>query len=99
MKNALFSIRKLNYVRVNDPSLPAKPDNRPEYVWTGKAIKKKPDNYLQYIKGGWRYSEQRRAEIQAQFAKTKTTARSSFYPNCKKLFDALFTRMEAHTAV
>lgn len=66
----LSRLKLLNYKRVRNHSLPAIPSKDPswlsQFVFVGKGFRKPPELLEAYIKGGWRYSEQRKAEIHAQ---------------------------------
>jgi hypothetical protein len=90
MFNSLASLKKLNYEKVNHFALPAKPENRPEFIYTGR--KKnilRPEILENYIKGGYIFSENRKKEINCN-KEFKHSQRKSFYPNCNKLFNCLF---------
>lgn len=60
----LFPIQKLKYKKVEAWCLPAKPDNNPDFVYTGKKNScQKPPLLEEYIRGGYRFSEKRKQEI------------------------------------
>lgn len=88
----LFPIQKPYYKRVESPFLPAKPKNKSESVYHGKkTFKRPPENLEAYLKGGKKYSEQRRQEIKMLHpAQIKAKPRVSLWPNCKVLLDAIF---------
>ena len=67
----LFKIQKLSNTRVDYKGLPFKPTNDPSTVYVGKGFKGKPELLEKYVKGGIRFSEERRREI-----KNKLFARS-----------------------
>jgi hypothetical protein len=89
---SLFPIQKLSYTRVESPFLPVKPENRPEFTYHGRRAFKGPPELLQaYLKGGRRFSEQRRQEIKSLHpASIKARERVSLWPNCKGVLDAVF---------
>lgn len=89
----LFPIQKKHYQRVSNYSLPARPENNPRFVYVGRNLGRKPENLENYLKGGWKYSEQRRQEILALFKKP-SSIRRSLYPDCNKLFNNLFPPLE-----
>lgn len=88
----LFPIQKLKYVRVEYPFLPAKPENKPEFVYHGRKAFRNPPELLQaYLRGGRRFSEKRRREIKELYPiQIKAKPRQSLWPNCRIVLDAVF---------
>lgn len=98
MNSPFKHLRKLYYKRVTSPYLPCKPGNTfrtalvegkeaPIEVYSGRS-KGRPDLLNKYLIHGYRFSEERKRQIQEQMLKPKRT--NSF--DSKLFLDALFSK-------
>jgi len=64
MQKVKLPILRVSYKKIEHPALPAKPGQIP--IFEGRNPQKSPQRLEQYLKGGYRYSEQRKREIHSQ---------------------------------